>query len=74
MTDRPKRPRDANQLAKFIVDLATDGESSVPLPEHEGQRQGGIKGGRARADTLSDHQKREIASRAAAARWAKNDG
>jgi len=23
MTDRPKRPRDANQLAKFIVDQST---------------------------------------------------
>ena len=23
MTDKPKRPRDANQLAKFIVDVAT---------------------------------------------------
>lgn len=23
MTDKPKRPRDANQLAKFVVDHAT---------------------------------------------------
>ena len=29
MTDRPKRPRDANQLAKLIVDLAT-GEVAKP--------------------------------------------
>lgn len=29
MTDRPKRSRDANQLAKFIVDMATGEE-----PEH----------------------------------------
>ena len=31
MTDKPKRPRDANQLAKFIVDVATGGEGD-PAP------------------------------------------
>ena len=69
MTDRPKRPRDANQLAKFIVDLATEGESSVPLSDHEGQREGGLKGGKARADKLSPEERAEIAGRAARVRW-----
>ncbi len=69
MTDRPKRPRDANQLAKFIVDLATEGESSVPLPDHEAQREGGVKGGKARADKLSPEDRSEIAKKAARARW-----
>ena len=32
MTDKPKRTRDANQLAKFIVDVAT-GEEPVHEPE-----------------------------------------
>lgn len=31
MTDKPKRPRDANQLAKFIVDVATATEEAKPL-------------------------------------------
>ena len=31
MTDKPKRPRDANQLAKFIVDVAT-GKLMIPRP------------------------------------------
>ena len=69
MTEKPKRPRDANQLAKFIVDLATEGESAVPLPHHEGQREGGLKGGKARADKLSPEDRAEIARKAAKARW-----
>ena len=69
MTDKPKRPRDANQLAKFIVDLATNGESSVPLPDYERQREGGLKGGKARADKLSPEERAEIAQKAANARW-----
>lgn len=69
MTDKPKRPRDANQLAKFIVDLATDGESSVPLSDNEGQREGGLKGGKARADKLSPEERAGIAQKAAKARW-----
>ncbi len=68
MTDKPKRPRDANQLAKFIVDMATEGESPVPLPDHDAQREGGLKGGKARADKLSSEDRREIAKKAARAR------
>lgn len=69
MTDRPKRPRDANQLAKFIVDVAT-GEAADVLPEdHTGQRDGGLKGGRARADKLSPEERSAIAQKGAKARW-----
>jgi hypothetical protein len=71
MTDRPKRPRDANQLAKFIVDAAT-GEKSVsddPKP----QAAGGKIGGARRAITLTPEQRSEIARAAAAARWKKAD-
>lgn len=69
MSDRPKRPRDANQLAKFIVDVATEGESPVPLPDNDAQREGGLKGGKARADKLSPEDRSEIAKKAAKARW-----
>ena len=69
MADKPKRPRDANQLAKFIVDVAT-GEAEDKVPEKaEGQRKGGLKGGVARAKALSPEERSDIAKRAAKARW-----
>ena len=80
MTDeikRPKRPRDANQLAKNIVDIAIgelpdDTESVQHLtPKQQLGRIGGLKGGNARAASLTPEQRREIAQRAAAARWKK---
>ncbi|EAQ04427.1 hypothetical protein OB2597_09794 [Pseudooceanicola batsensis HTCC2597] len=70
MTDKPKRPKDANQLAKFITDLATGEASEDDAPEKaEGQRKGGLKGGRARADRLTPEERSKIAKKAAAARW-----
>ena len=71
MTDKPKRPRDANQLAKFIVDMATEDEEPVHEPDTSGQRKGGLKGGKARADKLSPEDKQKIAADAAAKRWSK---
>ena len=66
---KAKRPRDTNQLAKLIVDVAT-GEVNDAAPEKaEGQRKGGLKGGPARAKALSPSQRQEIARKAAAARW-----
>ena len=74
MAKKPKRPRDANQLAKMIVDIAT-GESSDNLPASspmaELGRSGGLSGGTARAKKLSPERRREIAKKAAAARWGK---
>ncbi len=77
-----KRPRDPNQLGKLIVDIATgqvhDEAPARPTPEEEGKdpaavslgRRGGLKGGRARAEKLTPEQRREIARKAAAKRWA----
>ena len=62
-----RRPRDLNQLAKRIVDIATGNadDTDSPVPAHsplirsknphavELGRLGGKKGGRARADALS---------------------
>jgi hypothetical protein len=75
----PKRPRDANQLAKFVVDLAT-GEAQEP-DENVGKdpaavalgRKGGLKGGKARAAKLSDAERTDQARHAANARWARRD-
>ncbi len=66
---KPKRPRDANQLAKRIVDLATgqaeEGEANTEKRGHAG----GVAGGKARAEKLTLEERREIAKKAAAARW-----
>lgn len=72
------RPRDANQLAKMILDIAT-GEQPDRLVTEDGRdlaavllgRKGGLKGGPARAGTLSPVRRKEIASQAAKARWGK---
>lgn len=73
MSKTPKRPRDPNQLAKLIVDLAT-GEATedrpeAPTPAQEFARSGGMKGGKARADALTPERRKEIAEKAAAKRW-----
>ena len=81
MPDRSrKRPRDPNQLAKLIVDIAA-GEVE-DTPEDTGKnpaavelgRKGGLKGGKARAQSMSPEQRSEAAKRAAAARWGKPNG
>ena len=73
MADKPKRPRDANQLAAHIVGVAT-GEIDDTVPEKaEGQRKGGLKGGKARAEKLSAAERSEIARLAASARWKKGN-
>lgn len=75
MTNRPSRPRDANQLAKRIVDLAT-GQATEErpadlTPAQEFARSGGLKGGAARRDALSPERRAEIARKAAKKRWGK---
>ena len=66
----PKRPRDTNQLAKYIVDLATGDEVE---PEESAKakagRLGGLKGGKARAAKLSPEERSTIAKKAAKTRW-----
>lgn len=71
-----KRPRDLNQLAKLVVDIAS-GEVPDPVSEskrHPSQRgrAGGLKGGTARATALSADKRSEIASHAARSRWNKS--
>lgn len=68
MTDRPKRPRDANQLAHLIAGIAA-GNVTTPEPDTSGQRKGGLKGGKARADKLSPEERSDIAKKAAKTRW-----
>lgn len=67
-----------NQLAKFIVDVAT-GEEELPEDKPSGKNPkkiasgsaGGKKGGKARAESLTAEERKEIAKKAATIRWEK---
>jgi hypothetical protein len=76
MPDRSrKRPRDPNQLAKLIVDLATGDADETPPEDTRDPaavslgRKGGLKGGKARAAKMTAAERSESAKRAARARW-----
>lgn len=79
MAQKPKRPRDPNQLAKMMVDIASGQADSPAASENDERdpaavslgRRGGLKGGAARAASLTSEQRSEIARKAAAKRWDK---
>jgi hypothetical protein len=65
---------DLSQLAKNIVDKATDQpENTEKQVKNEAAvalgRLGGLKGGKARADSLTPQRRKEIAQKAAEKRW-----
>ena len=74
---KPKRPKDNNQRAVLIAKIATGEveeakEESIKNPAAVALgRLGGLKGGRARANSLTPKQRNEIAKKAAAKRWGK---
>jgi hypothetical protein len=78
-SSKPQRPRDANQLGRLIVALSVgEAEEALPLaPDDSGKdpaavslgRRGGLKGGAARAKSLSATRRKEIARKAAKSRW-----
>jgi hypothetical protein len=69
------RPRDPNQLAKLVFDIAI-GEAEDTVSESKRhpspKRKGGRKGGKARAKSLTPAERAEIARIAAQARWKKS--
>jgi hypothetical protein len=71
-----KRPRDLNQLAKMVVDIASgefeDSESPKKRATTIRGRAGGVSGGKARAKTLTPAERSDIARLAAQARWKKS--
>jgi hypothetical protein len=75
MPDRSRRPRDSNQLGKLILDIATgDVEDLEPDAGKDPAavalgRKGGLKGGKARAASMTSEERSEAARRAAKARW-----
>jgi hypothetical protein len=76
---RLPRPRDPVQLGKLIGDILTgqveDRATPAPIDPHKDPaavalgRKGGLKGGRARADSLTPEQRKKIAQDAARRRW-----
>ena len=78
MPNRSSRPpRDVNQFAIFIVDQSTSDE---PKQEHEKNpaavalgRLGGLKGGKARAESMTPERRKEIAKKAAEVRWSNSN-
>ncbi len=69
---RNRRTPDVNVIAARIVSEATDETHIVKNPAAVALgRLGGLKGGKARAEKLTPERRREIAKKAAMARWAK---
>ena len=80
MPTRARMPRDTNQRAFAVVQQAT-GQAPIVAPPPDTRnpaavalsKLGASKGGQARAAALSPRQRKTIAKRAAAARWAKKE-
>jgi hypothetical protein len=83
MTDkRLPRPRDPVQLGKLIGDILTgqveDRAPDTPIDPNKDPaavslgRRGGLKGGKARANSLTPEQRKKIAQDAARRRWGKD--
>ena len=71
----PKRPRDLNQWAKHMVDVATGVIQEPEFPTEsaaaESGRKGGQIGGKVRAERMTAKQRSAAARKAAKARWQK---
>ena len=79
MQKRSRMPRDTNQLAALVVKMATgqavEPESEKPAKDAaavELGRRGGLKGGKARWKGVSAKRRKELARKAAKARWQKH--
>ncbi len=85
MIGKGKRPRDPNQLAKWIVEQSTNEAlqpepvtapaTPVNLSEYMAAigRKGGKIGGKRRMKTMTKEQRTKIAAKAAKARWKTKD-
>lgn len=73
--EKKKTPTDINQLAKLIVD-ETAWEHAITKEKNPAAvalgHLGGLKGGKARAESLTAKRRREIAQKAAQKRWLKD--
>jgi len=75
MKNPKKLPKDANKRAFEIVKLSTEEPEEQPERSEiskylaEIGRKGGLKGGKARAESLTAKKRSEIAKKAAKTRW-----
>ena len=60
-----KRPADTVGCAVHVMKIAT-GEIAEDLPKN---RKGKVNGGKARAESMTPEERKELAEKAAAARW-----
>ncbi len=73
-----KPPKDSNQLAKYIIDVTEGKVEKIEPPMKNTHAQalsklGASKGGVARKNALTPEKRKEIAQKAAKARWSKTD-
>jgi len=76
---RPKRTTDVNEIAHLLVERSTQDEEQPELPPptqtdisrvmSELGKRGGRIGGKRRAESMTKERRREIALKAARARW-----
>jgi hypothetical protein len=72
MAKQSKKPADLNRLAAAIVGDATDETPQEPENQQtRAGRNGGLKGGKARAERMTAEQRSEAARKAAKARWSQ---
>ena len=68
-----KRKADVIGNAVHVMRIATGEEPETGnAPGTEANRKGGIKGGKARAESMTAERRAEIATKAASARWKKS--
>ena len=81
MPKRSRKPTDVNEIARSIIAQATGEEPATAAPEDRPEeptkdpaavalgRKGGLKGGKARAESMTAKQRSASAKKAAKARW-----
>ncbi|MDZ4860760.1 MAG: hypothetical protein SGI88_17430 [Candidatus Hydrogenedentes bacterium] len=73
MPKRSSKSQDANQIAARLVQNTIDKTEQAPPEKNPAAvalgRLGGLKGGKARAESLSATRRKAIAKKAAKARW-----
>ncbi len=75
MKTSKRKPTDINQLAASIVQEVTGEPTKEKNPAAVALgRLGGLKGGKARAESLTAKKRKEIAQKAAKARWGRDQG
>lgn len=73
-----KPPKDTNELAAYILRVSTGDETKIEPPVKNPHavalsKLGAAKGGEARKNALSPRKRKQIAKKAAEARWSKKD-